>query len=201
MLTTISAFVATTTGKLVLGTALAAAAVGGAHAAELVDVPLLPGTDDVVVGADLSGEPVDPGDPIVVVKDESSESSVSDDPAGGADNHGQTVSDFVKSTELEGCEKGQAVSEVASANASDHRKNPEREHDPCLKADKGQVESDEAATDDGEDEDLDADNGANGRGDTGKATADDAKANAPGRSGDAPGKSGDAGKPDKRGKP
>ena len=38
----ISAFVATTTGKVVLGTAMAAASVGGAHAADIVDLPLLP---------------------------------------------------------------------------------------------------------------------------------------------------------------
>lgn len=43
MLSSISAFVATVAGKAVLGTAVAAASVGGLHAADVVDVPGLPG--------------------------------------------------------------------------------------------------------------------------------------------------------------
>lgn len=42
MLTTITGFVGTLTGKAVLGTALAAASVGGLHAADVVDIPVLP---------------------------------------------------------------------------------------------------------------------------------------------------------------
>jgi hypothetical protein len=42
VLTAISAFVATLTGKVVLGTAIAAASAGGLHAADVVDLPVLP---------------------------------------------------------------------------------------------------------------------------------------------------------------
>lgn len=44
MLTSLSGFVGTLTGKIVLGTAVTAASVGGLHAADVVDVPALPDT-------------------------------------------------------------------------------------------------------------------------------------------------------------
>lgn len=44
MLTGLSAFLGTLTGKVVLGTAVTAASVGGLHAADVVDVPVLPDT-------------------------------------------------------------------------------------------------------------------------------------------------------------
>lgn len=49
MLETLSAFVATLTGKVVLGSAAVAASVGGAHAAGVVDVPGLPDRGSAVV--------------------------------------------------------------------------------------------------------------------------------------------------------
>jgi hypothetical protein len=45
MLTTVSGFVGTLTGKVVLGTAVAAAGVGGLHAADVAEVPILPAHD------------------------------------------------------------------------------------------------------------------------------------------------------------
>jgi hypothetical protein len=45
MLSALSGFVATLTGKVVLGTAVTAASVGGLHAADVVDVPVLPDND------------------------------------------------------------------------------------------------------------------------------------------------------------
>ncbi|MBN2624174.1 MAG: hypothetical protein JXA83_12425 [Acidimicrobiales bacterium] len=45
MLSALSGFVATLTGKVVLGTAVTAASVGGLHAADVVDVPALPDND------------------------------------------------------------------------------------------------------------------------------------------------------------
>lgn len=77
MLETVSALVATVAGKVVLGTAVAAASVGGLHAADVVEVPGLPeqsseqavsATDEAgnqsqdpeeVDGADESGEPAE----------------------------------------------------------------------------------------------------------------------------------------------
>lgn len=49
MLSGLSTFVATLTGKVVLGTAVAAASVGGLHAADVVDVPGLPDNDTPAV--------------------------------------------------------------------------------------------------------------------------------------------------------
>jgi hypothetical protein len=51
MLETLSAFLVTLTGKVVLGTAAVAASVGGAHAAGAVDVPGLPDRAPAVVEA------------------------------------------------------------------------------------------------------------------------------------------------------
>lgn len=42
MLTTVSGFLATVTGKVLLGSAVAAASVGGLHATDVVEVPVLP---------------------------------------------------------------------------------------------------------------------------------------------------------------
>ena len=42
MLTSIAAFLSTTAGKIALGTGLTVATAGGAHVADIVDLPLLP---------------------------------------------------------------------------------------------------------------------------------------------------------------
>lgn len=60
MLSSVSAFVATLTGKVVLGTAVAAASVGGLHAAGAVDVPGLP--DQVEHAAEQEVEHANNGD-------------------------------------------------------------------------------------------------------------------------------------------
>ncbi|MEM7142898.1 MAG: hypothetical protein AAF548_17875 [Actinomycetota bacterium] len=49
LITTITAFVGTFAGKVVVGTTVAAASVGGAHATGVVDVPGLPEIDDPVI--------------------------------------------------------------------------------------------------------------------------------------------------------
>ncbi|MGA9159634.1 MAG: hypothetical protein WB297_02045 [Actinomycetota bacterium] len=48
-------------------------------------------------------------------------------------SHGEKVSNFAHSTDTEGCEKGKAVSALASAPADDHRRNPADTPDPCQK--------------------------------------------------------------------
>jgi hypothetical protein len=53
ILTTLSGVLATITGKVVLGTAVAAASVGAAHAAGVVDVPGLPDTTPAVETPDV----------------------------------------------------------------------------------------------------------------------------------------------------
>jgi hypothetical protein len=55
---------------------------------------------------------------------------VPEDPT-SASNHGQAVSDVATDPALTGCEKGQAVADLASANAVEKRNNASQENDPC----------------------------------------------------------------------
>jgi hypothetical protein len=52
------------------------------------------------------------------------------DPAGEANDHGEAVSDVAHDDSLHGCEKGMAVSDVASSKADEHRAN-DPDPDPC----------------------------------------------------------------------
>jgi hypothetical protein len=49
--------------------------------------------------------------------------------------HGQEVSDVARNSGLTGCEKGKAVSAVASAKAAEHRQNEAEKNEPCAAAD------------------------------------------------------------------
>lgn len=104
MLETLSAFVATLTGKVVLGTAAVAASVGGAHAAGVVDVPGLPDRGTVVVDAPAvdeaadqsgsspdveTGQPADPG----VDGDNVSDRATSGEPQDDGKEFGTSVAD------------------------------------------------------------------------------------------------------------
>lgn len=133
MISGISAFVATTTGKILLGTAVAAASIGGGQAARLIDVPGLPDASPAIAVVEI--ETVDPA----VADTETTEADAVVEADDSAVSHGQQVSDFVHTTDLEGCEKGQATAAIASSKASDHRQNPERAKDPC---DKTEVDTD-----------------------------------------------------------
>jgi hypothetical protein len=177
MITGIGAFVATTVGKVVLGTAIAAASVGGAHAAEIVDIPGLPDRGTVVIENEVEpaayleapldtevevGAVVDANDDANddANNDANNDADVVDEEAAdeGEDaSHGSVVSEFVATTELEGCEGRQAIAEVASSQAADHRQNGEPSNDPCADDDlevdandDADVVDDEAA-DEGED--------------------------------------------------
>jgi hypothetical protein len=104
MLETLGAFVATLTGKVVLGTAAVAASVGGAHAAGVVDVPGLPDRGTVVVDAPAvdeaadqsgsrpdveTGQPADPG----VDGSSVSDRATSDEPQDDGKAFGTSVAD------------------------------------------------------------------------------------------------------------
>jgi hypothetical protein len=52
-------------------------------------------------------------------------------------SRGEEVSNFAHSTDAEGCEKGKAVSALASALAEDHRRNPADTPHPCQKTGTG----------------------------------------------------------------
>ena len=81
-------------------------------------------------------------------------------------NHGQEVSEFARTTELEGCEKGRAVSELASGKDLSHRP-------PC-------------GTTDDEDEDLDDDEDDEDDEDV-EAESSEGSSGGPGNRGKAPG--------------
>lgn len=111
MLETLAAFVATLTGKVVLGTAAVAAGVGGAHAAGVVDVPGLPDrTPPAVVDTpavdDAADQSDDHGRPDVEIGE-------SDDP--GVD--GGTVSDRATSGEPQ--EDGKAFGSSVADEATE----------------------------------------------------------------------------------
>ncbi|MGH1493752.1 MAG: hypothetical protein ACRBK7_30880 [Acidimicrobiales bacterium] len=187
----LAAGVATTAGKVVIGTALAAAAVGGAHATEVVEVPGLPeqssgrSTGQVPTQPDLPDQSNGPAT-LEVRGSDGSDSPESSDNA-DANSHGKAVSEFVATTDLEGCERGQATAGLASSKAADNRQDSETDKDPCVKADGAKGDDAGKPADGGKPED------------TGKP-ADGGKPEDAGKSDDA-GKPADAGKPDGGGKP
>ena len=78
MLAGIGAFVATTTGKIVLGTAVAAASVGTAQATQLVDIPGLPDNADT---------------PVVVIFEEPATAGQPDDVPADAGERGRSIAE------------------------------------------------------------------------------------------------------------
>jgi hypothetical protein len=159
VLSTVATFVTSITGKVVLGTAVAAASVGTAHAAHVVDLPGAPRSEaEVVVEADLTQDPapttseaeadsiaaMDEGD---APSDEPVDDAETDTETGGdaGGNHGQIVSEFAHTTELEGCERGQAIAELASGG----RSNRQAPLDNCAKSD----DADDPSAESGEEDD------------------------------------------------
>jgi hypothetical protein len=139
--------------KVTTGVAIIAVAAGGVQAVEKyeltdklqqvsvveqeidLDAPLeeqFPGDEEIVALADVEPEiEVEVAEVVEVLEPEVEEPK----------NHGQEVSEFAKDTDLEGCEKGQAVAAIASKNKSENDgKNP---------CDKSDAEEDDG--DDGDD--------------------------------------------------
>jgi hypothetical protein len=152
MLTAVATFVSSLTGKIALGTAVAAASVGTAHATHVVDLPGVPrSASEVVVTAELEEEPVPTTTTTSTTSTTTSTTLPVDDETEADDeaemNHGQLVSTFAHETELEGCERGQAIAELASEG----RANRQVPTDNCAKAE------DEAADDEADDEAVEDD--------------------------------------------
>jgi hypothetical protein len=159
VLSAVATFVSSITGKVVLGTAVAAASVGTAHAAHVVDLPGAPRSEaEVVVEADLTQDPAPTTSEAeadsIAAMDEAD--APSDEPVDGAEtdtelggdageNHGQIVSEFAHTTELEGCERGQAIAELASGG----RSNRQAPLDNCAKSD----DADDPSAESGEEDD------------------------------------------------
>lgn len=184
MLSSLLSTLAGSAAKVVVATSVTAATVGGAYVSDDVDLPLFndessaqevdeapdelafeeaatsdeENTEEEAAGAEVEG-------------DESVEDS-SDDEEGDSDkpaNHGSKVSAFVHETELEGCEKGQAVAAFASGK--------ERKADkecPTKDGDAEEADDDEAADDGEENSQLhDADENDADESDDDDADADD----------------------------
>lgn len=167
MLTAVATFVSSLTGKIALGTAVAAASVGTAHATHVVDLPGMPrSASEVVVTAELDEEPVPTTTTTSTTSTTTSTTLPVDDETEADDeaemNHGQIVSTFAHETELEGCERGQAIAELASEG----RANRQVPTDNCAKAD------DEAAEDEAEEEAVE---------DDGDLAAESSKTSKPGK--------------------
>jgi hypothetical protein len=173
MITGIGTLIATTTGKIVLGTTVAAASMGAAHAADMVEIPGLPETSAEVIIVDHAKDSEDKTEETVptealnessatedednkedgtkedVIKEEAIEKSDGEDSEdeGTEDedtehrNHGQMISKFATSTKLEGCEKGQAISELASSKHDDE--DQDESDDDEYEDDSGDDESDD----------------------------------------------------------
>ena len=104
MLAGIGAFVATTTGKIVLGTAVAAASVGTAQATQLVDIPGLPDNADT---------------PVVVIFEEPATAGQPDDVPADAGERGRSIAEDATSgtpgKPADAGERGRSIAEDATS--------------------------------------------------------------------------------------
>lgn len=137
----LSTFLKTVAGKAVLAAGIVTLGVGGAAAAGVADVPALLPSSAEQRAQDSTDDSTDESSEDS--SEESSEESV-EDSAGDEPTHGEVVSEFARTTELEGCEKGQAIAELASSKAAEHRQNPEQDHDPCAGDDESTATDDSA---------------------------------------------------------
>ncbi|HEX5614984.1 MAG TPA: hypothetical protein VFZ83_07475 [Acidimicrobiia bacterium] len=115
----------------------------------------LPGTlsDDV---SDPTETTVETTVPETTPDTEPSESDDADGEESEYKNHGQEVSDFARTTELEGCEKGRAVSELASGKDLSHRPPcPSHDDDEVDDPDTDEVDEVDEVDDDEVDDDED----------------------------------------------
>jgi hypothetical protein len=168
----IGAVAATTVGKIVLCTAVAAASVGGVYA-----------TTDRIDVSDVDENTTPPDAPEIETPARATDGGSED--VAVQDDHGQEVTGFAAGTELEGCERGQAISEVASAGADDHRQSV----DPCSRSDERGSGAAEAGSENRNDHDVD-----------GAEVSEAASAAAPGKPA-APGGTQDRGRSAGAGKP
>jgi hypothetical protein len=137
----LGSFLATMAGKAVLGATVAAAAVGGAHATNVVELPgLASGAEpselvaeelvdeelvaEELVDEELVDEGASEGDEELVAEELGPDDGTDDEGLDAeaaqpdAASHGRTVSEFARTTELEGCARGQAIAALASSKGN-----------------------------------------------------------------------------------
>ncbi len=124
----VGAVAATTAGKLVVATAVAATTVGGATAAGVIDLSGNKPDDLPAVVAEVSERPA------VVVDVETGPN----DGAGQehrSENHGGDISGLATEAEDHGCEFGRDMAAAASVEADDQRDDDDREMPECKQPD------------------------------------------------------------------
>jgi hypothetical protein len=119
------------TRRRVGGLALAAALViGGGVAAAVTSA-------DDVPGAGARSVPPMAAPAVDATSQEQEAMSLRQEMASDASAHGRAVSAAAQDATVEGCEKGQAVAEVASGKASENRQNSGDRPDPCERGQQG----------------------------------------------------------------
>jgi hypothetical protein len=133
----LTVILATTIGKIILCTTVAAASIGGVYAT----------TDAIQLTSEVEPNVGDPAGPFVVDKPEVAQAPQSTDPAttaGSEDDESDNdverdpVEEAVErevDAELEGCERGQAIAEEAASNNQGQGHNPD--FDPCTRSEQG----------------------------------------------------------------
>ena len=143
MLTAVSTFVATITGKIVLGTAVTAAAVGGLHAADAVDVPGLPDR-----ASSAEEHQSDAGDVGTAGHEDGGEGHGTSDESDPGD-FGSSVSDDAESGDLDPAEVVDQADDFGTSTATKNAEGTEGEdnipEDPTSGAEAGS-ESSETGT-------------------------------------------------------
>jgi hypothetical protein len=163
VLSAIATFVSSVTGKVALGVAVTAAGVGTAQAAHVVDLPGAPrASQEEVVVEETGSDELLVEDPDVTTTTVAEDPAPTDTEAPAIDetetddpdaedavdtedpNHGEVVSEFAHTTPLEGCERGQAIADLASGGRSSRVPSL----DNCAKTD--DTDDDEVADEDDE---------------------------------------------------
>ena len=187
MLAGIGAFVATTTGKIVLGTAVAAASVGTAQATQLVDIPGLPDNADT---------------PVVVIFEEPATAGQPDDVPADAGERGRSIAEDATSgtpgKPADAGERGRSIADDAGKPADAGERGRSIAEDAGKPADAG--ERGRSLADDADDA------GDAGQPDSPVVPGDAGQPDSPVVPGDAgqpdsPVVPGDAGQPDLEGRP
>ena len=143
-------------GRALVGALVALLATAGLAVAGALPAPVghlvEPASHDVEVPE--GDTPVTSDDPDGTPEDDG-EAGVDEPEAADANSHGKEVSELARTTELRGCEKGRAVSALASGREVDERA-------PCPHVDADDEGDGEDAEPEADDEDADVDDADNG---------------------------------------
>jgi hypothetical protein len=140
--------------RVLVGALVALLATAGLAVAGALPAPVQLASDDSDVTAD---DPVVDEEPDGEGDEADDPEGTDDGPGSAADNHGEEVSELARTTELEGCEKGRAVSFLASGREVEERK-------PCPHADEPSEDGEGEGDDVGDDAPETTDDAGTGHG-------------------------------------